>query len=284
MPDLKWISSIKSDPQGVGLTPLDFRMAYGLDVLVKFDDVKDRMRDENVDENNVRGLVKNIQTEEDYEVEMISKRFIIPDRVQKLIGPCICMKCSTMIENGRSAFRLWDTFYDLKEHAKRRHHNRLPAGCIINANYPETAEVRAVQGGNWTQYWLLGTEAKEQLVVSEEKPMEKKKPPKAPSMEGVEIVNKDKVTFKEKKPPFNLLLILLKSRKILGLDINLILGVTRMSRIRKTGLMLAFCRPSRIGSHLRPYVKTRKSIMTSQMKNCFYSGKHCQRMLPLMRL
>ena len=202
LPELNWNSSVRVGPGKTGLTAFDYRRAFGLDLLPKFEVYRDELRDEVLNEENVRELRKNIQTEEEYEVEMISRRFVIPDRVLKLIGPCICMKCSCFMENGKAAFRLLDTFYDLKDHAKRSHDRKIPAGCIINTSFPESAKVHMVRGGNWKQYWLLETCEEGHRTIPEEEP-KVEKDIEAPNMDGVEFVDKESVKFKEKKPSFN---------------------------------------------------------------------------------
>lgn len=202
---IKWNSSVKADPKKPSITALEYRKAFGLDILPKFEDYKDELRDEALNEDNVRELRKNIQTEDEYEIEMITKRFVIPERVQKLIGPCICIKCSSIMENGKAAFRLWDTFYDLKEHAKRSHDRKLPADCIINANFPDSAKVHMIKGGNWRQYFLMEPIETEQKEIPNEGP-KKIREVKDPNMDNVEIIDKEDVEFKEKKPSFNFII------------------------------------------------------------------------------
>ncbi len=89
LPSMKWVSSIRGDPNGAGLSVLEYRRAFSLDILPKFEDFKDELRDGVLCEENVRELRKNIQTEEEYEIEMLSRRFVIPDKILKLIGLCV---------------------------------------------------------------------------------------------------------------------------------------------------------------------------------------------------
>ena len=105
------------------------------------------------------------------------------------------------MENGKAAFRLWDTFYDLKEHAKRSHDRKLPADCIINANFPDSAKVHMIKERNWKQYWLLEPIVTEQKEIPNEGPKINREV-KDPNMDNVEIIDKGDVEFKEKKPPF----------------------------------------------------------------------------------
>jgi hypothetical protein len=109
---------------------LDYRTEFKLDPLVKFADINEKMREGKLCEENVLELEKNIQIDEEIQVDELHKRYVIPDKLLKLIGPCICMKCSGYRSDNTKIFRLIDTFYHLRDHCKKYHGGITPMGVL----------------------------------------------------------------------------------------------------------------------------------------------------------
>src|SRR5690606_27311154 len=97
-------------------------------------------------------------------------------------------------------FRMFNSFFELREHSRRDHDDSIPAGCVINISYPESGKVCQVKTGAWSQYWLYNSDkaVKKDVPVQEPKKKEKKKP----KMDNVKLVDKGDVKHPDKKNPF----------------------------------------------------------------------------------
>jgi hypothetical protein len=172
---MDWQASLKTPENNPGLTLNDYRTEFKIADITLFEDIREMVREDKFTEENSRLLIKNIVMDEEINIDMLNKRYLITDRALKWIGQCICLKCSITREDGKFAFRLLDSMYELKDHAKRIHNRVIQTNTIINADYKEFGKVHEIKTGAWRQYWLCSDKTrKDILFLPLEKPKEKK--------------------------------------------------------------------------------------------------------------
>jgi len=201
-----WKASLKTTENNPGLTLNDYRTEFQIANVVIFEEIRGMLREDKFTEKNSRLLIKNIVMDEEINIDMLNKRYLMTDRALKWIGMCICLKCSITREDGKLAFRLLDSMYELKDHAKRIHNRIIQSSRIINADFKEAGKIHEIKTGAWRQHWLCSDKMKGDIVISLNDKSKNKKEKAQPNMDEVELVDKSEVRHKEKKNSFNFII------------------------------------------------------------------------------